>query len=246
QKQNRDNALTELETFFEEVRDYQKARNGAGNKHPKDTRLEAMLPVIEGALPLIIHADETQQIQSAVAFANKQKVKMILHGGYDALRCVDLLKANNIPVIIGSVHRVPSRRDDDYDAPFTLAKRLLDAKIPFCISGTSGGNSSKVRNLPYQAGKAVAYGLSEEEAIKAITLSPAQIFGVGDQVGSLEVGKQATLIVTDGSPLEITTDVSHAYIQGAKVDLRSKHTRLFEKFKLKYERQGIIFPEEKK
>ncbi|MGD9647619.1 MAG: amidohydrolase family protein, partial [Pirellulales bacterium] len=184
--------------------------------------------------PLIVRADELEQIQGAVAFAERQKAKLIILGGYDAAACADLLKRHDVPVIIGGVQRLPERSSDGYDEPFTLPARLQAAGIKFCISGAE--QASNVRNLPYHAGMAAAYGLPRDEALKAVTLYPAQILGVGDRLGSLEEGKDATLIVTDGDPLETPTEVLSAYIGGRKVDLMDRHKRLWKKYQEKYRR----------
>jgi imidazolonepropionase-like amidohydrolase len=167
----------------------------------------------------------------------------VIVGGYDAADCAALLKKHDVPVIVGGIHRTPRRRSDAYDAPFTLPARLREAGIRFCIAGTIGGASgslpANIRNLPYNAATAAAYGLPADEALKAITLYPAQILGVADRIGSLEPGKDATLIVTTGDPLEIATHVTAAYIQGRAVDLNDRHKRLWAKYKEKYRRLGI-------
>src|SRR5439155_897073 len=149
-------------------------------------------------------------------------------------RVAEMLKRQQVPVIINGVQRVPQRRGDPYDAPFTLAKRLKDAGIAFAISGDRG--SSTVRNLPYHAATAAAFGLAADDALKSITLWPAEILGVADRVGSLTDGKDATLIVCDGDVLEEPTHVERAYIQGRLIDLNDKQKRLYEKYKTKYVR----------
>ncbi len=201
-----------------------------------DTRWEAMIPLFERRVPLVIHADDISQIQPAVAFAAKENLRMILLGGYDAPRCAELLKKHEVPVIIPRVYRLPLRRDDDYDAPFTLPQRLREAGIKFCISG--GLELGNERNLPYHAATAAAYGLPADEALKAITLYPAQILGIGDRLGSLTRGKDATLIVTDGDVLEIPSHVERAYIQGRTVDLTDRQKLLYKKYEEKYRRQA--------
>lgn len=238
QAKQRDEALALLEQTFADARAYQKARAAGaadGQRHPLDSRWEAMLPVLEGDLPLVVAADEIQQIQAAVAFAQRQGLRLILYGGYDAPHCAALLKKHQVPVIVSSIHRLPRRRWDDYDAAYSLPERLRSASIKFCISagGTSASNS---RNLPYQAATAVGYGLPQKEALKAITLYPAEILGVADRVGSLEIGKDATLIITDGDPLETSTHVQSAFIQGRQVDLSNRHKRLWRKYQEKYRR----------
>jgi imidazolonepropionase-like amidohydrolase len=183
---------------------------------------------------MIVTADDVQQIQAAVAFAQQHRLKLILYGGYDAELCASLLKEQQIPVIIGGVHRLPRRRSDAYDAAYTLPERLRAAGVKFCISGAGAVNASNARHLPYHAATAAAYGLPADEALKAITLYPAEILGVGDKVGSLEPGKDATLIITDGDPLETPTQIEQAYIQGRPVDLSDRHKTLWRKYQKKY------------
>jgi imidazolonepropionase-like amidohydrolase len=195
-----------------------------------------MRGVLAGKVPLIVQADGIQQIQSAVAFAAKQKLKLIIFGGYDAPHCAALLKKYNVPVIVGGVHRLPRRRHESYDTPFTVPARLHEAGVKFCISGSGRFGASMLRNLPYQA--AAAYGLPEREALKAITVYAADILGAQQRLGSLKVGKDATLLVADGDILEIPTHVTAAYIQGRAVDLSNRHKRLYKKYQQRYQRQS--------
>ena len=224
-----------LKEIFDETRAYQAGQQVRGAEQPLDLRLEAMIPVVNGELPMMVAADSLNQIQSAVAFAAEQNAKLIIIGGYDAPLCAELLKKHNVPVIVSAVQRRPLRRNDAFDAPYTLPARLAAAGVPFCISSSGRASTWNTRILPIQAAMAAGYGLDREEAVKAITLYPAQIMGVDDQVGSLEVGKHATLFVCDGDPLEIETQVNHAWVQGKKVDLSDKHKRLYQKYQKKYE-----------
>lgn len=237
QLKQRDKNLKEIADAFDDARAYWTAKKANSPGLQNDTRWEAMIPVLEGKLPVIVDANEIRQIQAAVAFAERENIKLIVSGGYDAPDCAELLKRDNVPVIISSVHRNPSRRGDAYDAPFTVAQRLHDAGIQFCIAG--GGGASNERNLPYHAATAAAYGLPKDEALKAITLYPAQILGAADRIGSIEVGKDATLIVTDGDLLEIPTHVELEFMQGRLVDLSDKQKILWLKYQEKYKRMGI-------
>lgn len=241
QASERDRGLRELRQLLVDARAYQAARQAAAEgRHAApdfDARLEAMAPVLSGQLPVIVAADDIRQIEAALAWAAAEKLKLVISGGYDAAQAAELLKAQGVPVIVGGVHRLPQRADDGYDAPFTLPERLRAAGVKFCISAATEGSQS--RNLPYHAATAAAYGLPREEALKAVTLYPAEILGVADRVGALEVGKDATLIVTSGDPLELTTDIGRAFIQGREVDLSNKQTKLWDKYKEKYRRQGI-------
>jgi imidazolonepropionase-like amidohydrolase len=240
QKKERDKALKELADAFRDARAYMNAKKAEQHKgipyHNVDLRWEAMIPVLEGKVPVVVTATEVQQIQAAVAWAQQEGLKLIIRGGHDAWRVTDLLKKYDVPVLAGAVHRLPSRRFEKYDEPFTLPKKLFEAGIRFAI--ITEDEAPHERNLPYQAAQAAAYGLPKDEALKAITLYPAQIFGVADRIGSLEVGKDATLLVTTGDPLEIVTKVEMEFIQGRKVDLSSKHTILYEKYKEKYRRRA--------
>jgi imidazolonepropionase-like amidohydrolase len=239
QVEQRDKQLKELEQAFEDARAYQKARAAQNSAHPYDSRWEAMLPVLAGKLPLIASADDVGQIQSAVAFATRHKLKLIIYGGYDAPLCAELLKKYEIPVIVSSVYRLPQRRHEDYDAAYTLPERLRAAGVKFCIAGGARFGASNVRNLPYHAATAVAFGLSQDEALKAITLYPAEILGVADRVGSLETGKDATLFIADGDILETATHVEAAFIAGRKIDLDDKQKRLWRKYQQRYEHDGV-------
>jgi imidazolonepropionase-like amidohydrolase len=247
QNEARDRALKTIRRALADARAYRTAKcacaDGKGPEPEHDARWEAMIPVLEGKTRVFIDAEDIQQIQAALAFAEQEGLNAVIVGGYDAADCAALLKKHDVPVIIGGVHRMPRRRSDDYDAAFTLAQRLRKAGIQFCIAGSLGGSSgslpANIRNLPYQAATAAAYGLPPDEALRAITLYPAQILGVAGRIGSLESGKDATLIVTTGDPLEITTHVTAAYIQGRAVDLNDRQKRLWTKYKEKYHRLGI-------
>jgi imidazolonepropionase-like amidohydrolase len=238
QLSNRDKSLRAIKQAVADARAYataKRARAEQGGTPPDhDARWEAMIPVLEGKMPLMIAANETQQIQSAVAFAQHEGLKLIILGGYDAPDCAELLKKYDIPVIVTGVMRLPTRRYDAYDAAYTVPARLHKAGVRYCISGA--GRMGNTRNLPHQAGMAVAYGLAREEALKSVTLYAAQILGVADRVGSLAAGKDATLIVTDGDPLEINMHVTQAFVQGRRVDLSDRQKRLWEKYQEKYRR----------
>jgi imidazolonepropionase-like amidohydrolase len=234
---DRDKALAGLRKAVADARAYwiaksvaEKGKNGMPPDH--DQRWEAMVPVFERRMPVIVHADEIQQIQSAIAWAQHEGFKMILAGGYDAPRAADLLKKYEIPVLVTGTYRLPQRRDDGYDAPFTVPARLHDAGIRFCIAGQ--GRMGNIRNLAYHAATAAAYGLPVDEALKAITLYPARMFGLDDRIGSLSAGKDATLIVTTGDPLDIPTEVTHAWVEGRRVDLSDRQKRLYHKYQEKY------------
>lgn len=193
-----------------------------------DLKLEALVPVVRGQMPVVINVNLERDIKNAIALAGEMKLKAIISGGVEAYKVAEQLKAKNIPVIVGPVLRVPVKEDDPYDAPFANAGLLAKAGVRIAFQTNDSAYS---RNLPYHAGMAAAFGLSKEEALKAVTIYPAEIFGIADRVGSIEQGKIANLIVTDGDPLEIRTQIKHVFINGRDIPLTSRHTELYEKYK---------------
>jgi imidazolonepropionase-like amidohydrolase len=241
QRVARRKALAAVHDAFTSARAYaaqaEAARRGGGGKPPeRDARWEGLLPVLERKIPLWVEADEVHQIEDAVAFAQAESLQLVIVGGYDAPLAADLLRKNDVPVIVSSVHRLPTRRNEPYDAPYTLPARLRDAGVRFAIA--AGGGSWAERNLPYQAATAAAYGLGREAALRAITLDAAAILGVDDRVGSLAPGKDATIILTTGDPLDEESQVKSAWIQGRAVDLNDKQRVLEAKYRTKYDRLG--------
>lgn len=230
QAEARDAALRELDKAFDDARAYLLAvKSDAATRTANfDARWEAMRPIFDRTLPLLIRAEEAAQISAAVAFAKRQSVRCVIVGGRDADRCLDLLKAMDVPVIVGGTHRLPVNPDDPYDTLYTLPAKLKAAGVRFSIAGS--GWTSLARNLPYQAASAVAFDLSPEDALKSITLWPAQILGIDAKVGSIEPGKDATLFVADGDILEIPTHVERAWIAGREVDLNDRHKMLRDKY----------------
>ncbi len=225
-----------LRQALADARAYGAARKADSN-FPRDARWESLQDVIGGKLPVVVQADDIRQIHGAVAFAEREKLKLIIAGGYDAPRCAELLKKHDIPVIVGGTYRLPRRRNDGYDSAYAVPAELHKAGIRFCISGRGRFGANQVRNLPYHAAAAVGFGLPADEALKAITLYAAEILGVADRVGSLENGKDATLFVCDGDPLETPTQVTHAWIRGRKVDLNDRHKTLYHKYEKKYKQE---------
>ena len=231
--------LKRLESFFDTAIEYRKRRDQSSDQR-EDLRLAGLLPVLNGQIPLIAHADSLATIRSAVSFANTYGIKLVIHGGYDAERCANLLRENNVPVIVGSVYRLPRRRSDFFDDAYTLPARLDAAGVKFCISGVSRFGASNLRNRPYHAATAIAYGLDKDEALRSITIHPAEILGVSDRIGTLEPKKDATLIVTNGDLFETATNVRFAFVAGRRLDLNDRHRILWEKYRTKYERQGLL------
>lgn len=212
------------------------AQRAADPNSAPDLQAEAMGPALRGDRPVFVLADELEEIESALRFAKKHGLRVVLVGGRDALLCADQLVEAKVPVILTGVHRLPARDDADYDEPFTLPARFDQKGIRFCIA--TGEEFAHERNLPYHAATAAAFGLPRERALQAITRDAAEILGVGDVLGTLAVGRHATLMLTNGSPLDLTTKVERAWIRGRETDLRSKQTELAKKYREKYRQLG--------
>jgi imidazolonepropionase-like amidohydrolase len=194
-----------------------------------DVVLESMLPALNGQMPVIFPADRANDIRDAVTFAEEMHLKPIILGGQEAPTVAAFLKQHNVPVVVTAVMHLPSREDDPYDINYTIPAKLAAAGVQFAIS--TGDRGSEIRTLPYNAGMAAANGLSKTDALKAVTLWPAQIFGVGDRMGSIDVGKMANVIVTTGDILEAKTDTKYLFIDGRPIPLDTKHTQLNSQFK---------------
>jgi imidazolonepropionase-like amidohydrolase len=219
--------LKELADFFENARRYQQARKNRAPGFQTDVKFEAMIPVLEGTMPIMVSAVRERSIRDAIQFADKQKIKIVLAGPREFGNTMADVKAKGIPVIAPATLALPMEEDDPYDAAFTLPSQLYKAGIKFAFGTFS---VQFARNLPYQAAAAVGFGLPYQEAVKAVTLNAAEIWGVGDQLGSIDTGKWADLMLTDGDPLEAKTQVKQMYIKGRVVDLANKHTRLYDKY----------------
>jgi len=222
-----DTRLKGLSEYFERARRYEKAKTVGGAGFKPDLALEAMLPVLAKKVPVMISATRERAIKDAVAWGEKEGVRIVLAQVRRPGSALALLKEKNIPVILGPTQELPLEEDDPYDEAFTVPVEVHKAGVKFAF-GSFGNQFS--RNLPYQAATAVAFGLPYEEALKSVTLYPAQIWGVDDRMGSIEKGKWADMIVTDGDPLEVKTHVKRMFIRGKEVDLESKHTKLYQKY----------------
>lgn len=234
--------LHELDDAFDAARAYAAARR-ADPATPLDSRWEAMRPVFDRQRPVFVHADELAQIRHALGLAARHGLRLVIVGGADAALLADVLRERQVPVIIGGVHELPQRRDDDPATPFRLAAQLAQAGVTFCIARQGGiGAASAERNLPYEAATAAAHGLPRDEALRAITLYPARILGVEDRLGALAPGRLASFIVTDGDPLEITTRVERLFIQGREVDAGNRQQRLDAKYRQRYSATPIAAP----
>jgi imidazolonepropionase-like amidohydrolase len=219
--------LEQLSEFFQDARRYEKAKAAGEPDFRRDLRLEAMIPVIDGKLPLLVRAEKERAIKDAVAFADKEKVKIIIANPREIGGTGRLLKDHNIPVVLGETFQLPLRDDDPYDTPYTLPNDFYKAGVKICF-GTF--DVEFARNVPFEAAQAVAFGLPRGEALKALTINSAEVLGVGDQLGSIEKGKLADLILTDGDPMEAKTNIKRMFIEGREVSLESRHTREYEKW----------------
>lgn len=226
-KQAYDKDMLELNNFFEDARRYAQAKETKAAGFKTDLKLEAMLPIIRGEEPLLITAERERAIRDALAFADKQKIKIILCNPREASQMLDDIKAHNVPVILGPTLALPLTEDDGYDKPFTMPNEFYKAGIKFSFASFSNEFS---RDLPYQAATAVGFGLPKEEAMKAVTVNAAQILGVANQMGTIEEGKSADFMVVNGDPLETQTQVKQLFIKGKNVDLEDKQKRLYEKY----------------
>ncbi len=233
QRQARDRQVEVLRNRIEDAQAYLRAKEAIAKDktlapRPADLSLEAMIPVLRGEVPVLVSASGVAEINGAIELADKYKLRLIINGGNEAIKVARTLKEKKIPVILGPVLELPGSEDAPYDESFARAAELQKAGVLFAFATNEG---AYVRLLPYHAGVAAAFGLPREEALKAITLYPAQIFGVDKLVGSIEVGKVANLVLSDGDILEYRTRIKQIFINGRPTDLANKHTRLYDKFR---------------
>ena len=220
-----------ITNYFAESKAY-----NSSSKTPRHLPFEALQGLIEGSKTLYIHVSNEKGITDAITFYKANGVKkMVIVGGSEANMVTNLLKQNNIPVLMQRVHTRPSTDDSDYDAPFKLANDLVKAGVLVGLENAGQMERMNTRNLPFLAGTCAAYGLTKEEALGLITLNTAKILGVDDRVGSLEVGKDATLFISEGDALDMRTNkLTKAYIEGRDVSLESHQTELYKRYSNKY------------
>ncbi|SDB46685.1 Imidazolonepropionase [Flavobacteriaceae bacterium MAR_2010_188] len=224
--------VMDMNDYFNESKSYSKG---------KDTRMnlpyESVNGLLDGTKKLYIHVDDEKGIVDAIDFAKGQSIKnMVIVGGYGANKVADMLKENNIPVLLTRVHERPKSEDDDYDMPYKLAKLLTDKGVLVALETSGQMERMNSRNLPFYAGTTVAYGLNKEQALQLITSNPAKILGIDDKFGTLEQGKSATLFISEGDALDMRTNlVTHAYIDGREVSLETYQTDLWHRYADKLE-----------
>jgi imidazolonepropionase-like amidohydrolase len=227
-KQEYDKQVTEITDWVERARHYAQVMDkSSAAKYDRDLKLEALAPVVRGELPVLVFANRAREIRNAVEFCDKQRLRMILAGGEEAYKVKDLLRSKGVPVILRPVLSLPPEEDDPYDRLLSQPAELAAAGVKFAFASF---DNSFARRLGQNVANAVAHGLPYEEALKAVTIYPAQIFGLADQIGTLEQGKLANIIVTNGDPLELTTDVKYLFIRGQLTSLDNRHLRLYEKY----------------
>ena len=231
----RDRRIDQIRQMLRDAEAYGRAQD-AYAKDPKnvprpttDLKLAALVPYVRGERPVIFRAERERELHAVVRFAEEMKLKPVIIGGSEAWKAAQFLKEHDVPVILDSVLNMPLREDDPYDSLYENASKLAAAGVRFCIS--TGDSGAHVRDLPFHAGMAAAYGLPKDAALKAVTLYPAQILGVADRLGSIEQGKVANLVVTDGDMLEARTSVRYLFINGRQIPLVSRHTMLSDQFK---------------
>ncbi len=228
QEKNQKKALERLSDLFAEAKAHAAAAADATRPAPEtNLTLEGLAPFARGEAPVVMRANDEDEIRAAVRLASENGLKLVIAGGLEAWRCAELLKEKDVAVLV-KVLRLPSRESDPYDAPYANAAALHRAGVRFAIVTD---DSENVRNLPYEAAMAAAYGLPEAEALRAITLSPAEIFGAADRIGSIAPGREANLVLASGDILDTRTRVTHVFIDGAAQSLETRHTRLYERYK---------------
>ena len=225
--------LQQLRNYFVQAKAYAEAKQ-AGLNRALDSRWEAMIPVFSGERAVFAHAEDARQIRQAIALADKYQLKLTIVGGRDSWRVADELAARKVPVIFGSPFGIPERDDEAVDTAYATPAKLAKAGVTFALAIGSYWDS---RNLAFGAGQAVAFGLDKEQALAAVTLNAAKIAGVDDKLGSLEVGKAGTVVVSEGDILDYrSSKISQMWIDGRAVDLNNKQKDLHHKYQQRYSR----------
>jgi imidazolonepropionase-like amidohydrolase len=219
--------LNQIADFMEDARRYRKAKEAGNTDFKPDPKLDAMIPVLTGSRRILVRAATERAIRDAVAFADREHVKIAIASPREIGTAGPLLKSHDIPVVLGKTLELPQHTDDAYDSSYTLPNQFFQAGVKICF-GTF--DVQFARNLPFQAAAAVAFGLPPDEALKAVTENAAEILGAGGELGSIEAGKTADLILTDGDPLEARTTIKMEFIAGRQVTLENRQTQLYEKY----------------
>jgi imidazolonepropionase-like amidohydrolase len=226
-KKDYDKAIDQLGDWIDQARHYAQAMDKSTPTLERDVKLEALASVVRGEMPVLIFADEPRQIRDAITFCDRHKLKMVLAGGTQAWKVKDLLRSAGVPVILGPPLASPPDEDDAYDRMLTQPAELTAAGVKVAIASFDNGFS---RRIGQQAANAIAHGLSPEDGLKAVTLYPAQILRLDSELGTIQTGKTANLIVTTGDPLELTTEVKYLFIKGQPTSTDNKQKELYEKY----------------
>ena len=230
-KKEQEKATKKINEIWDKVALYARidsTTRAMGKSHDNyQPEMEALLPVYRGTATLLIAVNKDKDIETAIAWIQSKKVKAVLTGVAEGWRVADKIAEAGIPVITGPVLSLPGRQEDRYDTAYKNAALMQKAGVKVALRTN---DSENVRNLPFNAGFAAAYGMGIENALKAITIVPAEIFGVADKLGSIEKGKIANLFVSTGDPFEMKTRIVHLFIKGWKVPLESRHTLLYDEF----------------
>jgi imidazolonepropionase-like amidohydrolase len=225
--------IKELKDLFKKARFYHKRRELAEKnvllpRPAFDEELEFLLPVVNGELPVMISVHGEKDIQDVIKFVEEEKLEAIFFGVSEGWKLPDKIGKCGIPVVFASLYDMPTKWEDGYDALYRNPAVLNQAGVKIAFSSSS---ASLAKDLPYHAAKAVAFGLDRKQALKAVTINPAEIFGVDDLMGSLEKGKLANIVVADGDILELRTHIKHVFIEGKEMDLFTRYEELLEKYK---------------
>ncbi len=223
------NRIEDIKSFFRQAKGY----FGQASKEETNLKFEAVKGLFEKKQKFFVHCDIVKEMLIAIDFAKEFGFDVVIVGGSESWQIADLLKQNNIAVILGQQHALPTATDDDVDQPYKAATALQQAGVLYAINDDDAQNRG--RNLPFNAGTAATYGITKEEALTAITLSPAKILGIDNRTGSIEAGKDANLVISEGDILDMKSSiVTDAFIQGRKINLTDKHKQLYERYKHKY------------
>tara|TARA_B100000780_G_scaffold279221_1_gene256688 strand:- start:1743 stop:3062 length:1320 start_codon:yes stop_codon:yes gene_type:complete len=230
-------AKHEIERYFSEARGYASSLTTKKSSNSvMDVKHEAMRGLFDGSLALYVHATDVRAITEAVHFKREMGIdRLVIVGGYDAHLVADMLRENKVSVLLTSIHRLPRFPEDDINLPYRLPKLLADEGVLFGLQVDARMTEMNTRNLPFYAGTARKYGLTEEQAVMSLTRNVAQILGIDDTCGTLERGKDATLFISSGDALDVrTNDLTHAFIGGRAIDLDNRQRELYRKFQTKY------------
>jgi imidazolonepropionase-like amidohydrolase len=225
-KKDSDKALKEANEIWGNASKYLELKK-SGAELQFYPEMDQLAKAVSGELPLLIVVDAASDIQNAIKWVSGKNIKVIFSGVAEGWRVADEIAKAGIPVITGPVQALPSRQSDRYDTPYANAGKMAKAGVKVALRTDEEEN---VRNLPFHAAFAAAYGLGKEDALKAITINPAEIFGLADQYGSVEAGKRANLIVSTGDPLETNSQILHVFIDGYMIPMSNRHIRLYQEF----------------